>query len=83
MMVAMPSQPAELDAHWQVLQAISPRGRLLDAREACELVPVLRRDQLLGAVYEPDAADMDVHAIHRASCAASVARAAASWPMPK
>jgi D-arginine dehydrogenase len=26
---------------------------------------VLRPDQVLGAVYEPDAADMDVHAIHQ------------------
>src|SRR3982751_2312099 len=33
MMVAMPSQAAELDAFWQVLQSVSPRGRLLDAAQ--------------------------------------------------
>ena len=65
LMVATPSQPDELQAHWQVLQSVSPRGRLLDAREALELTPVLRQDSLLGAVHEPDATDMDVHAIHQ------------------
>jgi D-arginine dehydrogenase len=65
MMVATPEQPAELEEHWQVLKAMSPRGQLLDARQAQELFPVLRREKLLGGVYEPDAADMDVHAIHQ------------------
>jgi D-arginine dehydrogenase len=65
MMVAMPSQAVELDTHWQVLQAVSPRGRLIDAKQAHELLPVLRHEKVLGAVYEPDAADMDVHAIHQ------------------
>jgi D-arginine dehydrogenase len=65
MMVATHDQQAQLLEHWEVLQPISPRGQLLDAAGACELTPVLRRDQVLGAVYEPDAADMDVHAIHQ------------------
>ena len=65
MMVATHGQQEPLLEHWQVLQPISPRGRLLDAAGACELTPVLRRDQVLGAVYEPDASDMDVHAIHQ------------------
>lgn len=29
------------------------------------MVPALRPEQVVGAVYEPDAADMDVHAIHQ------------------
>jgi D-arginine dehydrogenase len=29
------------------------------------MVPVLRAKQLLGAIYEPDAADIDVHALHQ------------------
>ena len=65
MMVAGPGQEAELLALWEVLKLISPRGRLLDAAGACELTPVLRRNKVLGAVHEPDAADMDVHAIHQ------------------
>jgi D-arginine dehydrogenase len=65
MMVATHGQDDELQAHWAVLQPISPRGRLLDAADACALTPVLRRELVLGAVYEPDASDMDVHAIHQ------------------
>ena len=37
----------------------------LDTAGALALVPVLRAEQVIGAVYEPDAADMDVHAIHQ------------------
>jgi D-arginine dehydrogenase len=65
MMVAEPGQQDELMAHWEVLRTISPRARLLDVAGACELTPVLRREKLIGAVHEPDAADMDVHAIHQ------------------
>lgn len=65
LMVAARGQDAELKAMWEVLSAVTPRAQLLDAEGACRLVPVLRRDQVLGAVLEPDAADMDVHAIHQ------------------
>jgi D-arginine dehydrogenase len=65
MMVATHGQEQQLQEHWQVLQPISPRGRLLDAAQACALTPVLRREKVLGAVHEPDAVDMDVHAIHQ------------------
>ena len=65
MMVASHGQEAPLQEHWAVLQPISPRGRLLDAAQTCALVPVLRREQVIGAVHEPDASDMDVHAIHQ------------------
>ena len=65
MMVATAEQRAEMLAHWEVLRSISPTGRLLDAKEARSLTPVLRPEQLLGGVYEPDASDMDVHAIHQ------------------
>jgi len=65
MMVATHGQEALLQGHWDVLRALSPRGQLLDARGACSLTPVLRPEKVLGAAYEPDAADMDVHAIHQ------------------
>ncbi|HEY2523465.1 MAG TPA: FAD-binding oxidoreductase [Candidatus Binataceae bacterium] len=38
--------------------------RRLDAKAACGLVPLLREDYLAGAVLDPEAMDMDVHAIH-------------------
>src|SRR5690606_23531314 len=62
MMVATHGDEAELQAHWDVLRGMSPTGRLLDADGACALTPALRREQVTGAVYEPDAMDMDVHA---------------------
>jgi len=65
LMVAAPGQEALLDEHWQVLRSLSDRGRLLDRRDALALVPVLRADRIRGAVYEPDAMDIDVHALHQ------------------
>ncbi len=65
MMVAGPGQEAELEAHWQVLHAMATNARRLGAEEACALVPVLRPERVIGAVLEPDAADMDVDAIHQ------------------
>jgi len=65
MMVATHGQEAELQAHWDVLRPLSPRGRLLTPVETCELTPVLRPEKVLGGVHEPDAVDMDVHAIHQ------------------
>jgi D-arginine dehydrogenase len=65
MMVASPGQEAALDDHWEVLRAITPHARRLDRSEACEMIPVLRPDRVAGAVYESDAFDMDVHAIHQ------------------
>jgi len=64
-LVASPGQDAELADAWEVLRATSPRGTLLDARAARELVPVLRANAVLGAVFEPDAADIDVHRLHQ------------------
>ncbi|HEX2539893.1 MAG TPA: FAD-dependent oxidoreductase [Caldimonas sp.] len=65
LLVAGAGQQALLDEQWAVLGSVSPRGRRLDAAEALAMVPVLRPEQLIGAVLEPDAADMDVHALHQ------------------
>jgi D-arginine dehydrogenase len=65
LMVAAPGQEAELDAQWRVLGEITPRALRLDAAQCCDVVPVLRRERIVGGVLEPDAADMDVHAIHQ------------------
>ena len=63
--VATPGQDDALAALWEVMQSVSPHGRLLDPADTCELVPVLRRERVLGAVFEPDAADIDVHRLHQ------------------
>jgi len=65
LMVASPGQEALLQEQWDVLRSITPKARRLDAAQTCSLIPVLRPEKVLGSVLEPDAADMDVHAIHQ------------------
>jgi D-arginine dehydrogenase len=65
MMVATHGQQAQLVEQWNVLRRVSPRAQLLNTTEACTLVPVLRPEQVLGATYEPDADDVDVHSLHQ------------------
>jgi D-arginine dehydrogenase len=65
LMLASPGQEAALDAHWAVLSAMTSNARRLDGPEACSMIPVLRPEQVACAVYESDASDMDVHAIHQ------------------
>lgn len=65
LMVAEPGHEEALEEWWQVLRSVTPRAQRLDAAGACALVPVLRPERVVGAVYEPDSADMDVHAIHQ------------------
>ncbi|KQU88362.1 FAD-dependent oxidoreductase [Variovorax sp. Root318D1] len=65
MMVASKEHLPELEAHWDVLRAMDRGAERLSGEEAIKRVPVLRPDHVAGAVYEPDAADMDVHAIHQ------------------
>lgn len=65
MMVAAQDQAALLDEQDALVRSVSAQARRLDADGACALVPVLRRERVLGAVLEPDAADIDVHALHQ------------------
>ena len=65
LMFAMPGQEALLDEAWDDLSALDPRVRRLDAADARAMVPVLRPDHVIGAVFEPDAMDIDVHELHQ------------------
>jgi D-arginine dehydrogenase len=65
MMVSEHGQDEMLSAHWDVLRQVTQNGRLLNTQEACEYLPVLRSEKILGGIYEPDASDMDVHSIHQ------------------
>jgi len=65
MMVATQGQEELLSTHWDVLRSMTPHASLLDTAGALTLVPALRAERVLGAVHEPDAADMDVNAIHQ------------------
>jgi D-arginine dehydrogenase len=63
--VAGADEMHHLHEAWDVLKAISPRGRWLDADEALAMVPALRPEKVSAAILEPDSFDMDVHAIHQ------------------
>ncbi len=63
--VAEPGQETELQACWDSLRTTVPRARLLNAQQACAVLPVLRPEVVLGAVLNPEPADMDVHALHQ------------------
>jgi len=65
LMFAAPGQEAQLAEAWEDLSALDPRVRRLDAEEARAMVPVLRPDHVVGAVYEPGAMDIDVHELHQ------------------
>ena len=63
--VAGEAELPHLQEAWDVLKAISPRGRWLGADEALTMVPALRPEKVSAAILEPDSFDMDVHAIHQ------------------
>ena len=65
LMVAGPEQLQNLEDHWTVLQAMNTGAKRLSVDEACALVPALRPETIVAALLEPDASDMDVHAIHQ------------------
>ena len=61
---ATPEQADLLDEHCALLARMSPLSRRLNRDETVALVPVLRPELLLGGALEPDASDIDVHALH-------------------
>ena len=63
--VGWQGQQAQIDAMQAELQSTGTAVQRLDAQQTLALVPVLRADGLLGGVFEADAADLDVHALHQ------------------
>jgi len=63
--VAEPGQQALLDDEAAVFAREAPAIRRISAAEALALLPVLRPERVLGALYDPDTADIDVHALHQ------------------
>ncbi|QNN57548.1 FAD-binding oxidoreductase [Diaphorobacter ruginosibacter] len=55
----------QLQAHWEELCPLGTDVVQLTGEQAREMIPVLREEHVAAAVYEPGAADMDVHAIHQ------------------
>lgn len=63
---AMLGQETLLDAAWAELSPDTATLQRLDAAATRALVPVLRPDKIVSAIYEPGEMDMDVHALHHA-----------------
>jgi D-arginine dehydrogenase len=62
---AWEGQEAALDALHASLSATGSVVARIDADECLRRVPVLRAEGLLGGVFEVDAMDIDVHALHQ------------------
>jgi len=62
---ATPEQADLLDEHCALLASLSPLSRRLSRDATVAMVPVLRPERLLGGALEPDASDIDVHALHQ------------------
>jgi D-arginine dehydrogenase len=63
LMVANEDQEELLERHWAILSSTTTTGKRMNRDDTCSLVPVLRTDRILGSAYEPDAFDIDVHAL--------------------
>ncbi|MFL6599704.1 MAG: NAD(P)/FAD-dependent oxidoreductase [Steroidobacteraceae bacterium] len=63
--VASHEQERQLEEYWEEVRPSSTVTRRLDRAETCSMVPVLRADRVIGSVYEPEACDIDVHALHQ------------------
>jgi D-arginine dehydrogenase len=63
--VAEPGQEAALQDYWSQLQRTTPKATLLNAEQACAIIPVLRPEKVLGATLNPDPADMEVDTLHQ------------------
>lgn len=63
--IATPDQKDLLREVYEDFHSQSPNVALIDAAQAVERVPCLRGDQICGAIEEPDARDIDVHALHQ------------------
>ncbi len=63
--IATPGQQDLLHEVYDDFRSQSPNVTLIDAAQAVERVPCLRGEQICGAIEEPDARDIDVHALHQ------------------
>jgi D-arginine dehydrogenase len=56
---------AELQRQYEQAREHVAEARLISADEACAMVPVLRRELVHGALFDPSAADIDTAALHQ------------------
>ncbi|WP_351125432.1 FAD-dependent oxidoreductase, partial [Shewanella sp. T24-MNA-CIBAN-0130] len=59
MTVDFNGDPAELDSQYLSAKATVEQVQRLTADEACARLPILRREKVHGAIYDPTACDID------------------------
>ncbi|WP_448205907.1 NAD(P)/FAD-dependent oxidoreductase [Azospirillum sp. sgz302134] len=64
LLIGRADQTAALDRDFTEGRRLTPTVERFDRAQALARAPFLREDYVAGAVWEPDAMDMDVHAIH-------------------
>ena len=64
LLIGRADQTAALEHAFAEGRRLTPSVERLDQAEALARAPMLRADYVAGAVWEPDAMDLDVHAIH-------------------
>lgn len=77
--VAWQGQQALLAGQLTALQASGGAVQRIDAGEALVRVPVLQPAGLIGAIVEPEAMDIDVHALHQQALRRSRTLGATLW----
>lgn len=65
MYLGLKGQQGLLDERLSLLRAATPSVQRISASEALAMVPVLETQAVTGALLDPDAQDMDVHALHQ------------------
>lgn len=65
MTVDFTGDPQELNNQYLSARATVPETQLLSADEACARLPILRREKVHGAIYDPSACDIDTDALHQ------------------
>ncbi|MGE8177783.1 NAD(P)/FAD-dependent oxidoreductase [Pseudomonas fluorescens] len=65
MTVDFTGDPDELNNQYLSAKATVPQMQRLSADDACARMPILRREKVHGAIYDPTAADIDTDALHQ------------------
>jgi len=65
MTVDFTGDPDELNNQYLSAKATVPQMQRLSADEACARMPILRREKVHGAIYDPTATDIDTDALHQ------------------
>jgi D-arginine dehydrogenase len=74
--IARRDQLDKLARDLEIGRRFVPNIRAIDPAEAIARVPILRREYVCGAFFEPDSRDIDVHGLHQGFIRGARARAA-------